>query len=344
MSLRKVAALLAAFGLMVGLIGIGSGVGAQFTASLSATENIHVGSFGCIISGSSAGTISGDQTSVVYNAPDILSSAAGSAPFTFTVKSTGSIPVKLQVSETTPPSPFTSILAAPVADVVLTQNQTHDYDAGLQWTELGMGNLGTGVGIVYTINCVEVGGGGAGFSVGYYAVNNGGTEYAPGTWCRSTAPIPTTAIAGGGTAYQSLSSGALNLDILSAAGYADTGFYVPLGSLGSISSGYSITATGPVTTNLYFDTNGDGQFFAWTNGCMSSLDGDTYAAASPATTTVTPSTTFQVFAGDGAGNTYTLAELEAGDDAGIGPGSNVAAWVGIDVNSGSASATITAAP
>jgi hypothetical protein len=153
MSLRKLAGLLAAFGLTVGLIG--GGVGAVFEDQVTATENIHVGSFGCIISATTAGAISVDQKSLVYNAADITSSAAGSAPFTFTVKSTGSIPVTLQVTQTTPPTPFTSILAAP-ADVNLSQDGTHDYVAGLQWTELGRANLGTGIGIVYTINCVEV--------------------------------------------------------------------------------------------------------------------------------------------------------------------------------------------
>ena len=153
MSLRKIAALLAAAGLAVGLIG--SGVGAQFTGQVSATENIHVGTFGCIISSYSAGTISTDKTSLVYNAPDITSSAAGSDPLNFTVTSTGSIPVKLQVSQTTPPAPFASLLVAPVADVTLTQGQTHEYDAGMSWTELSNANLGTGIGIVYTINCVE---------------------------------------------------------------------------------------------------------------------------------------------------------------------------------------------
>jgi predicted ribosomally synthesized peptide with SipW-like signal peptide len=152
MSLRKIAGLLVAFGLVVGLIG--GGVGAAFSDQVTATEDIHVGSFGCIISATTAGTIAPDFKSVTYSAPDITSSAAGSAPLTFTVKSTGSIPVTLKLTQTTPPAPFTSILAAS-ADVNLTQNGTHDYAAGLQWSALTNANLGTGVGIVYTVNCVE---------------------------------------------------------------------------------------------------------------------------------------------------------------------------------------------
>ena len=48
MSLRKVAALLAAFGLMVGLIA--NGVGANFTDQVQAIQNINVGTFSCVIS------------------------------------------------------------------------------------------------------------------------------------------------------------------------------------------------------------------------------------------------------------------------------------------------------
>ena len=51
MSLRKIAALLAAAGLAVGLIG--GGVGAQFTGQVSAQENLNVGTFGCLITDAS---------------------------------------------------------------------------------------------------------------------------------------------------------------------------------------------------------------------------------------------------------------------------------------------------
>jgi predicted ribosomally synthesized peptide with SipW-like signal peptide len=67
MSLRKIAVLLAAGGLAVGLIG--GGVGAQFTDQVQAIQNINVGTFSCIISDGGGGTISADQKSVVYNPP-----------------------------------------------------------------------------------------------------------------------------------------------------------------------------------------------------------------------------------------------------------------------------------
>ena len=112
MSLRKIAGLLVAFGLTVGLIG--GGVAASFSSSLTASQTITVGTFGCIIDSASAGAVINDtKTAVTLDSGTINSSAAGSAPFSFTVKSTGSIPVTVSVTQTTPPSPFSSILDGP---------------------------------------------------------------------------------------------------------------------------------------------------------------------------------------------------------------------------------------
>ena len=155
MSLRKVAGLLGAFGLMAGLIG--GGVGAAFTDSVKAVQNINVGTFQCLISNTTAGTIAVDGKSVSYTAPTIVSSAASSAPFSFTVKNAGSIAAVLQVSHNGVATPFSSILVAPVPVVTLPSGGTKVYDAGLRWTELGMANLGTSVAITYTVGCSEVG-------------------------------------------------------------------------------------------------------------------------------------------------------------------------------------------
>ena len=73
MNLRKTAGLLAAAGLVVGLLG--SGVGASFFDQDTGTENISVGTFACKIVEPSDGTISGDQKSVTYNAPQITSAS-----------------------------------------------------------------------------------------------------------------------------------------------------------------------------------------------------------------------------------------------------------------------------
>ena len=152
MSLRKVAGLLVAFGLMVGLLG--SGVGAVFTDQVTAQEQINVGTFACKIVAPSDGTIAPDGKSVSYTAPDILSSAPGSAPFNFTVKATGSIAAKLHISHDPLPVPFTSI-GDPVADVVLDAGTTQLYNVGLAWGTLGAGNIGGSLTITYTVTCSD---------------------------------------------------------------------------------------------------------------------------------------------------------------------------------------------
>jgi len=152
LSPRKIAGLLMAAGLVVGMFG--SGVGAAFTDSVLAIQNIKVGTFGCTIS-SAQGTVSADGKTVTYNAPDIMGSAAGNSPFSFTVTSTGNIPVLVHVTQTTPVAPFTSILVNP-ADVTLPAVQSHTYAAGLQWPELVRADLGKAATITYTANCGEV--------------------------------------------------------------------------------------------------------------------------------------------------------------------------------------------
>jgi hypothetical protein len=155
MSLRKIAGLLAAGGLMVGIVG--SGVGAQFTASVTAQENIQVGTFGCIISAATPGAvIAGDGSWVTYQAPNILSSAPGSAPFSFTVKANGTIAAKLHVtSAVTGGAAFSSMLVNPVGDVVLNAGDTQAFTAGLKWTELWNPDLNTTASVTYTVSCTD---------------------------------------------------------------------------------------------------------------------------------------------------------------------------------------------
>jgi hypothetical protein len=157
MSIRKVVGLLAGFALAVGLIG--AGVGAQFTSSVTAQENIKVGTFQCIISNASNGaTIAGDGSWVSYNAPDIESSAAGSAPFWFQVENTGSIPASVYVAVTTAPvAPFTAMAATPASPVTLAHLATQVFTAGLSWPLLENAQLGLTYSVVYTATCVEVG-------------------------------------------------------------------------------------------------------------------------------------------------------------------------------------------
>ncbi len=165
MSLRRVAGLLAAFGLTVGLIG--GGVGAAFQDQVTAQENIDVGTFSCKIVSATPGAasdgIAAGGKSLTFTAPTITSSAAGSAPFSFTVQNTGSITQSLTVSSSWTgnlPGNFSSILATPTAPVALVAAGTKTYDAGIQWTALDTFALGKAGSIKYTVNCDEAAAGG----------------------------------------------------------------------------------------------------------------------------------------------------------------------------------------
>ena len=158
MSLKKVVGLLAGFALAVGLIG--AGVGAVFTDSVTAKENINVGTFSCGITtattGATYGAIDalGYAHSVSYTAPTIMSSAAGSAPFFFTVKNTGSIADVLTVA-TSPVSAPWSIIGSPFAAVPLAAGASTTYNTGVAWTELSNANIGQSGTITWTVNCGE---------------------------------------------------------------------------------------------------------------------------------------------------------------------------------------------
>ena len=157
MSLRKVAGLLGAFGLMIGLVG--GGVSAAFTDQVTAAEHINVGTFACKITAATPTTgtplpvIAADGKSVSYTPSNILSDVAGSKPFSFTVKNMGSIPMVLTVTQTALTAPFSSILVDPVAPVTLASGDTTVYAAGIAWTELGNPNINQVVQITYTVAC-----------------------------------------------------------------------------------------------------------------------------------------------------------------------------------------------
>ncbi|MFZ0492102.1 MAG: hypothetical protein WAM81_02760, partial [Acidimicrobiia bacterium] len=152
MTLRKTAGLLMAFGLTIGLVG--TGVGASFTDQVTATENIEVGTFGCQID------LIGDglppSSSITYNAPLITSSAAGEAPFTFTVTNVGSIPQQLTITDGGPDGVFSAMPLLPAGPVVLGASGAQVFDTGIEWTELENTDLGTTGSITWTVHCEEV--------------------------------------------------------------------------------------------------------------------------------------------------------------------------------------------
>lgn len=156
MKTRRFATLLATAGLSLTLIG--AGLNATFTDSGSVGQQVTVGTFGIDLSSTTPGAVvSPDGTSITFTAPTILSSAASSAPLSFTVTSTGSIPAVIQISQSALAAPWSSLLVEPVADVTLSGvGQSHTYNAGLAWSELFPEHLGTMVSITYTIDAIEV--------------------------------------------------------------------------------------------------------------------------------------------------------------------------------------------
>ena len=156
MSLRKVAGLLGAFGLAIGLVG--GGVSAAFTDQVTAAEHINVGTFACKITAATPTTgtplpvIAADGKSVSYTPSNILSDVAGSKPFSFTVKNMGSIPMVLTVSQNALSAPWSSLLTD-FSAYTINANANHQYNVGVAWTELGNANIGQAVSITYTVHC-----------------------------------------------------------------------------------------------------------------------------------------------------------------------------------------------
>jgi len=154
--MRKIATMLVALGLTIGLIG--AGVSATFTDGVTATQNINVGDFECKITDASpiaaSNGIAADGKSLTYNAPDVLSGAAGSAPFSFTVKATGDIPVLLRITHSALSAPFSS-LNDPIAPVPMDAGESKTYNVGLAWSDLA-GYEGASLSITYSVDCSEV--------------------------------------------------------------------------------------------------------------------------------------------------------------------------------------------
>jgi hypothetical protein len=151
--MRKIAAFLVTIGLALGLMG--AGISATFSDGATAQMTVRVGSFNIDVS-SAQGVVACSPgpapavCTVTYDAGTILSSAAGSMPFNFTVTSTGTIPAVIHVTATTPEAPFTDMLGG-VADFTLNQGESHVFNAGLSWPELFNPQLGMTASITYTI-------------------------------------------------------------------------------------------------------------------------------------------------------------------------------------------------
>jgi hypothetical protein len=102
-----------------------------------------------------------------------------------------------------------------------------------------------------------------------------------------------------------------------------------LGQLDSVTINTAASDPGNVTpiVNLWLDSGGDNQFFAFSSDTFTGLAGDSYAGG-PAGN-INGSSPFYMLGGNGAGGTYTLADLKAGMVSGIGADTKVALWIGV---------------
>jgi predicted ribosomally synthesized peptide with SipW-like signal peptide len=148
MRTRKIAALIGIAALALGLTG--AGLYAAFTDEATATQSVSVGTFNTdapAVVDLVAGTVTLDSGT-------LLSSAPGSKPFTFTVTSTGTIPVSVTVAASALSAPFSDMLTD-VGPVLLAQGESHVFGGGIAWTELFNENISQNVSIMYTITATE---------------------------------------------------------------------------------------------------------------------------------------------------------------------------------------------
>jgi hypothetical protein len=168
--------------------------------------------------------------------------------------------------------------------------------------------------------------------VEYYTVNDGTTLTHLGIPYAALLSSPT--ITATGMASQSIGTGgSIKLQISGAPSTATTGFYLPIGILDDLKT-IEITASGssPIIIQIWLDTGGDGDFFAWSSNVYSSLNNDAYITAlNPVSGTITKATFFSVNAAPDSsmGHVYTLAQLQAGIASSMTPSTPIAVWVGI---------------
>jgi len=150
-----------------------------------------------------------------------------------------------------------------------------------------------------------------------YAINDSGFFVSPNGFSTANA--------------QSLISGS-NFHIQAASPAGDVGIVLyfngglTLGSLQSVA--INTVGSTPLNLNLWLDTGGDGMFFAFNGTQLTSLNGDSYAGGGPQTAIYNFASSFYMLGGNGAGGTYTLAQLQGGMVPGIGANTLTALWIG----------------
>jgi hypothetical protein len=131
-------------------------------------------------------------------------------------------------------------------------------------------------------------------------------------------------------------------------GYTDSGVAfdfsnggLKLGTLTGVNVNFTaLTSDDHLSVNLWFDTSGNGEFFSFIPFAgrteYNGLGGDVYGLGptqSGGSLSMTESSSFFLIGGAGNGDTYTLAQLQAGAVSGINADTPVAVWIGATPNS-----------
>ena len=151
----------------------------------------------------------------------------------------------------------------------------------------------------------------------YFAVNDTGYYVSP-------TGLTTT------NAQSTISGSNFHIEAYSPAGDAGIVLYFNGGlTLGSLQS-VLVNTVGqtPLNLNLWLDTGGDGQFFSFRGTQLTGLNGDSYGGAGPQTAAYDSTSSFYMLGGNGAGDTFTLAQLQGGAVSGIGANTPTALWIG----------------
>ncbi len=162
----KVSSIVAAVGagaLGLGLIGFGTGVGANFVDQATAKSNVSVGTFKCDLTSTDTGvTFSPNGHSATVTLAEIDSSSPGHETAPLTVNNDGTIPLVVNWTVSTSGALFTSGSGAmgyvPAAqNVHVAPGNAHTYNIGFQWGSLSNPDLGKSGTVTYTANCTEPG-------------------------------------------------------------------------------------------------------------------------------------------------------------------------------------------
>lgn len=201
MRTKKVATVVAGFGagaLGLSLIGLGTGLGAQFTDGAAANAHLAVGTFGCALSSSDNDvTISNGGHTANVTFPTINSSVPSSDSAPLTVTNSGTIPLVVNWTVTTSGHVFDSghVSALPVTSgLAINSGNARTYSIGFQWGELQNADLGKTGTATYTASCVEPQSVNPNFTL--WQQDGGTASYANGAVTLTMPSSPSTAGAG----------------------------------------------------------------------------------------------------------------------------------------------------